>query len=115
MVVDHQIRLRMSLSKIDRDIIGGLIRLHILHHAAEEAIFGLGIIEELTHHGYKLSPGTLYPILHRFEAEGYLRSTTVRTGSQARRLYSATLRGRNALRKLKRQVRELYSELFEHD
>jgi hypothetical protein len=49
---------RMSISKIDRDIVGGLIRLHILHHAAEEAIFGLGIIDELTHHGYKLSPGT---------------------------------------------------------
>jgi len=104
----------MSITKIDRDIIGGLIRLHILHHAAEETIFGLGIIEELAHHGYKLSPGTLYPILHRFEKEGYLRAATVRTGSQERRLYRATPRGRKALNKLKRQVRELYSELFEH-
>ena len=105
----------MSISKIDRDIIGGLIRLHVLHHAAEEAIFGLGIIDELTRHGYRLSPGTLYPILHRFEAEGYLRATTVRSGSQVRRLYRATPVGRRALKKLKRQVRELYSELFEHD
>ena len=105
----------MPISKIDRDIVGGLIRLHILHHAAEGAIFGMGIIDELTHHGYRLSPGTLYPLLHRLEAEGYLRATTVRTGSQARRLYRATPVGRRALHKLKRQVRELYSELFEHD
>ncbi|MCV5067338.1 hypothetical protein OFP61_18835, partial [Escherichia coli] len=29
----------------DKDLYGGLIRLHILHHAAEEPVFGLGIIE----------------------------------------------------------------------
>ena len=45
----------------DRDLYGGLIRLHILHHAAEGPIFGLGIIAELGRHGYSLSPGTLYP------------------------------------------------------
>src|SRR5438093_542137 len=47
----------------DRDLYSGLIRLHILHHAAEEPIFGLGMAEELAHHGYKLSLGTLYPLL----------------------------------------------------
>jgi PadR family transcriptional regulator PadR len=106
---------RMSISKIDRDIVGGLIRLHILHHASEGVIFGLGIIEELKRHGYKMSPGTLYPILHRFEEEGYLRAKLERAGSQVRRFYRATPRGRKALHELKRQVRELYSELFEHD
>ena len=44
---------------IDRDLYGGLIRLHILHHAAEEPVFGLGIIEELRHHGYEIGAGTL--------------------------------------------------------
>jgi hypothetical protein len=41
----------------DRDLYAGLIRLHILHHAAHEPIFGLGIIEELARHSYKLSAG----------------------------------------------------------
>ena len=41
----------------DKDLYGGMIRLHILHHAAKEPVFGLGIIEELRHHGYQLSPG----------------------------------------------------------
>ncbi|WP_287830435.1 helix-turn-helix transcriptional regulator [Idiomarina sp.] len=47
-----------------RDLYTGFIRLHILHHAAQEPIFGMGMIEELRHHGYQISPGTLYPMLH---------------------------------------------------
>ena len=57
--------------------IPGLIRLHVLHHAAEEPIFGLGMIEELARHGYRISPGSLYPLLHGLEKKGYLRSTEV--------------------------------------
>ena len=41
-----------------RQLYSGFIRLHILHHAAKDGIFGLGMIEELARHGYKLSPGT---------------------------------------------------------
>lgn len=33
----------------DKDLYGGLIRLHILHYAAKESVFGLGLIEELRH------------------------------------------------------------------
>ncbi|NGE67142.1 PadR family transcriptional regulator, partial [Escherichia coli] len=46
----------------DRDLYAGLIRLHVLHHASHEAVYGLAMIEELSRHGYKLSPGTLYPL-----------------------------------------------------
>ncbi len=56
----------------DKDLYGGMIRLHILHHAAKEPVFGLGIVEELRHHGYQLSPGTLYPMLHGMEKEGVI-------------------------------------------
>ena len=31
----------------DRDLYSGLFRFHVLHHACEEPIFGLGILEEL--------------------------------------------------------------------
>ena len=58
----------------DRDLYSGLIRLHVLHHAAKEPIFGLGMLEELARHGYSMSAGTLYPILHGLEKKGYLRS-----------------------------------------
>ena len=58
--------------KTDKDLYGGLIRVHILHHAAEQPIFGLGIIEELRRHGYEISAGTVYPMLHVLERKGYL-------------------------------------------
>ena len=48
----------------DRDLYSGLMRLHILHHAVEGPVFGLGMAEELARHGYRISPGTLYPLLH---------------------------------------------------
>jgi PadR family transcriptional regulator PadR len=96
-------------------IYSGLIRLHILHHAAKEPIFGLGIIEELGRHGYRLSPGTLYPLLHGLEREGYLRSFEKRDGRRNRRLYRSTVKGRKALDEAKCKVRELFAELFEDE
>jgi PadR family transcriptional regulator len=97
----------------DQDLYSGLIRLHILHHAAEEPIFGLGIIEELGRHGYRLSPGTIYPILHGLERKGYLRCTEERLGKTVRRVYRATAKGKRALAAAKQKVQELFGELFE--
>ena len=97
----------------DRDLYSGLIRLHVLHHAAEEPIFGLGMIEELARHGYRISPGSLYPLLHGLERKGYLRSKDHRNGKSLRRVYRATARGRKALLTVKHQVRELFHELIE--
>ena len=96
----------------DNDLLAGLIRLHILHHASKEAVFGLWIIEELGRHGYKLSPGTLYPLLHGLEEKGYLSSTPKRAGSTYRRMYRITARGRRALNGAHVKVRELFGEMF---
>lgn len=99
----------------DKYLYAGLIRLHVLHHAAKEPIYGLAMIEELGRHGYKISAGTLYPILHGLEEKGYLTSSEVRAGSTARRLYRATAAGTKALAAAKHKVRELFGELFEDD
>ena len=99
----------------DRDLYSGLIRLHILYHAEQDEIFGLGIIEELARHGYKLSPGTLYPILHGLERKGYLRSYEHRDGKRIRRVYKSTASGRRALAAAKIKVTELVGELFEQE
>ncbi|MBI1943467.1 MAG: helix-turn-helix transcriptional regulator [Betaproteobacteria bacterium] len=97
----------------DRDLYAGLIRLHILHHAAKEPIFGLAMIEELGRHGYRISAGTIYPILHGLEERGYLRSGDRSAGKSVRRVYRATARGRRALAAAKEKVRELFGELLE--
>jgi DNA-binding PadR family transcriptional regulator len=78
-------------------------------------VYGLWLIEELGRHGYKLSPGTLYPMLHGMEEKGYLRSVEERSGKLARRLYRATSLGEDALDNAKRKVAELFTELFEDD
>ena len=97
----------------DRDLYSGLIRLHVLHHAVQDPIFGLGMVEELARHGYRISPGTLYPLLHGLEKKGYLRAADLRNGKSRRKVYRATPLGRNALRAAIGKVRELLRELME--
>src|SRR5579862_1189686 len=98
----------------DRDLYSGLIRLHILHHAVEGPIFGLAMAEELQRHGYRISAGTLYPLLHRLEKKGYLRSSEQRHGKSLRKVYRSTPLGRKALKAAKVKVRELFGELIEN-
>ena len=98
-----------------RNLYTGLIRLHLLHHAAEGPIFGQAMIDELGRHGYRLSAGTLYPILHGMERQGYLRSRLVSKDGRSRRVYRATPAGRKALVTARKRVQELFGEMFEHD
>jgi PadR family transcriptional regulator, regulatory protein PadR len=70
------------------------------------------MIEELARHGYKMSPGTMYPILHGLEKRGYVKSTKFHSGKVRRRLYRATPAGRKALKAAKQKVRELFGELI---
>ena len=100
---------------LDRSLYAGLIRLHILHHGAEGPIFGQGMIDELGRHGYRLSAGTLYPILHGMEKQGYLRSKVALSGGRSRRVYRATPAGRKALATARQRVQELFGEMFEDD
>ncbi len=98
---------------VDRDLYSGLMRLHILYHAAAGPVFGLGMLEELGRHGYRISPGTLYPLLHGLEKKGYISATEQRNGKSLRRVYEATPLGRQALATARIKVRELIGELFE--
>jgi PadR family transcriptional regulator PadR len=96
-----------------QDLLSGLIRLHVLHHAVEGEVYGQWMIEELAHHGYKLSAGTLYPMLQSMERRGYLVSEERRAGRSGRRVYHATPLGREALEIARGKVRELIGEMME--
>jgi DNA-binding PadR family transcriptional regulator len=98
-----------------QELLSGFVRLHILHHAVVGEVYGQWIIEELARHGYRLSPGTLYPMLHGMERKGYLRSRSRRVGRSARRMYRATPRGRRALDRAGDKLRELMDELTGRD
>jgi|SRR6185437_8620639 PadR family transcriptional regulator PadR len=93
-----------------KDLLTGFVRLHILHHAAEQEIYGQWIIDELAHHGYRLSPGTLYPLLNAMERRGYLKSRKQREGRTARKLYRATPLGKKGLALAKLRLKEFTGE-----
>jgi PadR family transcriptional regulator, regulatory protein PadR len=109
---DIVIQYRFSMSMDDRSLYSGLVRLHILHHSAQRPVYGAWVAEELARHGYKLSAGTLYPVLHALERKGYLRSSKQRAGRWTRRVYRTTPVGRRALMTAGKRVRELFGEMF---
>lgn len=95
-----------------RELMRGAVRLHVLHHAAEEPIHGAWMSAELARHGYAISPGTLYPTLHRLQEEGLLTSTREVVQGRTRRVYRATDAGLVALAEGRRAVAELAKELL---
>jgi len=98
---------------IDREFFLGFIKIHILYHASKEPIFGVEIAKELARHGYNVSPGTLYPMLHRLEKEGFLESSSRVVNGKVRRYYRATAEGKQALEQSKRKIGELVAEVIE--
>ena len=95
-----------------RELMRGAVFLHILHHASQEAVHGAWLSVELARHGYELSPGTLYPTLHRMEREGLLASEQRTVEGRVLRLYRTTPAGKSALAEGRRAVRELADEIL---
>ena len=95
-----------------RDFFLGFIKIHFLHHAAMEPVYGLELIEELGRHGYALSPGTLYPVLHELEAAGYLEREDRVVGGKVRKYYTITGLGRQALAEARLKIGELVGEVL---
>ena len=102
----------ISKSKPIRDVLLAFARVHILHHASEERIFGVGMMEELGRHGYQLGPGTLYPLLQRLQAEGLLSVETEVVDGKMRKYYTITARGRAALHSIRPKLAELADEVL---
>ncbi|AGJ52553.1 MULTISPECIES: PadR family transcriptional regulator [Streptomyces] len=98
-----------------REFQRGAVRLHILHHAAQEEIHGAWMTEELASHGYRISPGTLYPTLHRLEVEGLLVSEQRVVDGRTRRVYKATKAGKQALAEDRQALKELAREVLGED
>jgi DNA-binding PadR family transcriptional regulator len=97
------------------DLYSGLVRLHVLYHASREQVYGLAMIQELGRHGYKLGPGTIYPLLHGMETRGWLKSSREKVAGKTRRVYVATRAGRQALKSGQERVRELFEEMTEDE
>ena len=97
--------------ELPHDLFLGFVKLHILYHAGREPVYGLWLIEELGRHGYRLSPGTLYPILHGLNQEQLLSVETRVVAGKARKYYRLTSRGRIALKEGRRKAQQLLEEI----
>ncbi|HLA38669.1 MAG TPA: PadR family transcriptional regulator [Candidatus Glassbacteria bacterium] len=103
---------KKSVKAVQREILLGFWKTHILHHAAEGPVIGLWMMQELRRHGYEVSPGTLYPLLNRMEQRGWLScEVDPNGGARARKDYLITGKGREVLVLLREQVEELYREV----
>lgn len=101
-----------DMRELEREILLSFWKVHILHHAETRPVFGQWVIRELRRHGYEVSPGTLYPMLSRMEARGWLElRTDPGPGSRARKEYSLTEKGKQVLALLRQNVEELYGEV----
>ena len=98
-----------------RNFFLGFIKIHILHHAGEAPVYGLALIAELRRHGYELSPGTLYPVLHQLEEAGYLSRLDRVVNGKVRKYYALTRRGAAALSDVREKTAELVGEVLEAD
>lgn len=101
------------MDPVVRNFFLGFIKTHILHHASKEPIYGLWFIEELKKHGYDISPGTLYPILHSMEKDKFLQSYQEVVNGKVRKYYKTTAKGKKTLNEAKDKIQELINEIME--
>ena len=101
-----------DLKALQREILLSFWKVHILHHACESPVVGQWMLQELRHHGYEVSPGTLYPIFHRMVRLGWLRcEVDPEGGPRAKRSHFITAKGRRVLQATRRQLEELIGEV----
>jgi len=91
----------------------GLIKIHTLYHASQAPIYGVELMKELKRHGYSVSPGVIYPLLHSLERQGYLRAEKRVVEGRARKYYSTTNKGFEALEEARRKIKQLMEEVME--
>jgi len=89
------------------------MRVHVLYHAAQEPFYGAAMMEELRRHGYDISPGTFYPLLHRLDEKGLLDREERVVDGKVRKYYAATEEGRGVLDEIRPKLQELVDEVLE--
>lgn len=98
-------------NKVLRKLFLGFIHIHILHHAKEEPVYGAWMLEELHEHGYDISAGTLYPILHNMERDKLLEKEDINVDGKIRKYYRTTEVGDKVLEEARIKAYELFKEI----
>ncbi len=101
-----------SRQKVMREFFLGFVRVHLLHHASRDPVYGAWFIEEIGRHGYDVSPGTLYPLLHNLAEAGYLSREDRVVDGKVRKYYSITPLGNEVLTEARTRIQELVDEIM---
>jgi PadR family transcriptional regulator PadR len=109
----HRVAAKAS-ERLTRQLFLGFVRIHILYHAAEAPVCGVELTAELATHGYRLSPGILYPTLHALEEAGFLTCKSQVHDGRMRKFYRITVAGRWALAEARKRIQELVDEVLEN-
>ncbi|MGI6482483.1 MAG: PadR family transcriptional regulator [Methanobacterium sp.] len=97
---------------LNRKFFLGFIRIHILYRASKKEIYGVQMIDELKKLGYQVSPGTIYPILHSLEKEGFLKSRKKNVRGKIRKYYKITVNGEKILQESRKKIKKLIKEVI---
>src|SRR5262245_4900151 len=96
---------------MDREFQRGFIKLYALWRASKGETYGVQIIEEMRKLGFKVSPGTLYPVLHTLLEEKDLKLTDRIVDGKVRKCYRATAKGKEEAEEVIERLSELLRKL----
>ena len=91
---------------IKKELTKGSSAMLVLSVLENEELYGYMIIKRISERSdstFNFKEGTLYPILHNFEAHGYVKSYTVQTEGRVRKYYKITEKGLKVLREAKEE------------
>ena len=98
-------------TRFEKKVYLGFLNIHILYHASIEPIYGVWMIDELNHHGYKIGASHIYPLLRKMTTEGLIFMEERNENGRIRKYYSITNKGKILLEDLKHKVKELSGEV----
>ncbi len=99
-----------TLENIVLELRRGVIALAALSQLESEQ-YGYSLLNRLAEQGLEVDQGTLYPLLRRLEAQGYLQSSWKIEESRPRRYYVLNAEGKKLLAKLKKEWAGIVSAL----
>lgn len=98
-------------TRFEKKLYLGFLNIHILYHASKKPIYGVWMIDELNHHGYKVGASHIYPLLKDMTTEGLLSIVGKNEHGRIRKYYFITAKGKLLLEDLEQKVKELSSEI----
>lgn len=101
-----------NIHPLTKACLQGLLPLLVLQRASQGQVYGGALRKTLQEFGYAISPGALYPLLHRLEAQGLCTSSEQIIDGRVRRYYEVNDEGRAYLTMARHQLADIVQDVF---